>query len=159
MGAPPASVEGYDQARGWGWCGCNILSFGVSRGSALALGSGAAGFAPGLQPPSVTAEPAVLVRETGKLNKQHITVQPVSNRTAKQTQRSKEWSAMSATLHKWMTKKSGGEAIPLQRLLCEWLVGGWEWVMCPLCRALRPRPLPTMGRESGWVWGHVPRCP
>ena len=101
-------VEGYDSKRGWGWCGGKFFAVGVSRGAALALGSGAGGSARGLKPPSASSEAAVVVRDTGKANKQNITVQPVSNRTAKQTQRAKDWSALSATMQKWITKKSGG---------------------------------------------------
>jgi hypothetical protein len=112
VGSYAASVEGFDSKRGCGRCGGYFHAVGVSRGAALALGSGAGGSARGLKPPSASAEAAVVVRDTGKANKQNVTVQTLSNRTAKQTQRAKAWSALSASMHKWMTKKSGGGAVP-----------------------------------------------
>ena len=112
MGSYAASVEGSDSKRGCGRCGGFVHAVGVSRGAALALGSGAGGSARGLKPPIESAEAAVVVRDTGKANKQSVTVQTVSNRTAKQTQRAKDWSALSATMQKWISKKSGGGAVP-----------------------------------------------
>ncbi len=67
------------------------------------MGSGAVESTLGPQPPSVSVDLEQLV---GQRNK-NITAQPVSQRTAKSTQKLKEWSAMSASLHKWMANKGG----------------------------------------------------